>query len=395
MNRFFKNPCNLYITLQAFYSMQGVMIPTGGTILSQAILMVTMLMGIYYMIQTFSMSGKPVYFKGLNLLFFTLSVYGILLLLSNHHYMVKAFGYVIPKSNYLKYLFLSFPNVYTFYYFARKGYLTESLLRKWVIVFFCIAIFRYFDYQMSALQQLALAGSDAEEVTNNMGYVFAALIPSLAIFRRNIRLQYGLLLVCIAFIVMGMKRGAVLVGAVSLLYFVYLSYKYNRFSRWKMLFFVLLIVVASIGIVQYMLDTSDYFVGRVMQTEEGGSSGRDAIYGFFWNHFVNERDTFKYLFGNGANATLEIGVNYAHNDWLEIAINQGVLGLLVYLFYWLCFLKTVRQAKCNRTAQMVLTLTFLTFFIKTMFSMSYTDYSMVSCCAFGYYLVHYRDTERT
>ena len=30
--KFFKNPCNVYISLLVFYSMQGTMIPTGGTI---------------------------------------------------------------------------------------------------------------------------------------------------------------------------------------------------------------------------------------------------------------------------------------------------------------------------------------------------------------------------
>ena len=32
MNKFLKNPCNVYISLLAFYSMQGAIIPTGGTL---------------------------------------------------------------------------------------------------------------------------------------------------------------------------------------------------------------------------------------------------------------------------------------------------------------------------------------------------------------------------
>lgn len=69
MIRFLKNPCNFYITLMSFYSMQGTMIPTGGTAFSQLILLVTMLMGLYYTVKTISLKGKPVYFKGLSLLF--------------------------------------------------------------------------------------------------------------------------------------------------------------------------------------------------------------------------------------------------------------------------------------------------------------------------------------
>lgn len=90
MTKFFKNPCNIYISLLAFYSMQGTMIPTGGSVLSQMITLTTMLMGLYYTVKVMAMKGKPVYFKGLNLLFFIFVVYGLVLLFSDHHYVIKA-----------------------------------------------------------------------------------------------------------------------------------------------------------------------------------------------------------------------------------------------------------------------------------------------------------------
>ena len=396
MKKFLKNPCNIYISLLAFYSMQGTIIPTGGTIFSQLILLIAMLMGLYYTAKTRQMKGKPIYFKGLNLLFVTLVVYGVILLLSDHHYIIKAklFDNEVSKSSYLKSLFLSFPNIYTFYYFSRKKLLTESALRKWVIAFLGIGIFRFFDYQITSLQTLLLNGEDVEETTNNMGYLFVALMPGVVLFKNNIKLQYGIMIVCMIFVMMGMKRGAIIVGVVSLIYYLYFNFKYNnQISKGKVLFFSILIIVAAYFITEHMMESSDYFMSRIAQTREGNSSGRNEIYEHFWNHFKNEMDTFKFLFGNGANATLDIGVNYAHNDWLELAINQGVLGLLVYAIYWLCFWKTIRSIKYNKPAKLVLTLTFISFFIKTLFSMSYTGYSLFSCTVFGYYLAHCEDME--
>ena len=396
MKKFLKNPCNIYISLLAFYSMQGTIIPTGGTIFSQLILLIAMLMGLYYTAKTRQMKGKPIYFKGLNLLFVTLVVYGVILLLSDHHYIIKAklFDNEVSKSSYLKSLFLSFPNIYTFYYFSRKKLLTESALRKWVIAFLGIAIFRFFDYQITSLQTLLLNGEDVEETTNNLGYLFVALMPGVVLFKNNIKLQYGIMIVCMIFVMMGMKRGAIIVGVVSLIYYLYFNFKYNnQISKGKVLFFSILIIVAAYFITEHMMESSDYFMSRIAQTREGNSSGRNEIYEHFWNHFKNEMDTFKFLFGNGANATLDIGINYAHNDWLELAINQGVLGLLVYAIYWLCFWKTIRSIKYNKPAKLVLTLTFISFFIKTLFSMSYTGYSLFSCTVFGYYLAHCKDME--
>ena len=397
MTKFFKNPCNIYISLLAFYSMQGTMIPTGGSVLSQMITLTTMLMGLYYTVKVMAMKGKPVYFKGLNLLFFIFVVYGLVLLFSDHHYVIKAkrFGDgTVSNFSFLKNIFLSLPNIYTFYYFSTKKYLTEKLLKGWVFALFGVAVFRFFDNQMSAIQVQLLEGIDSDEVTNNMGYLFVALIPSVALFRNKNLLQYGMIIFCIAFIVMGMKRGAIIVGVLLMLYFLYFNYRYHQsMSKTKVLFFSALIVIAAVYIVQYMMETSDYFMARIAQTEEGGSSGRDAIYEHFWNHFKNETDNVKFIFGNGANATLGIYINYAHNDWLEIAINQGVLGLVVYALYWLGFLKTIWNTKHNKTARLVLSLAFISFFVESIFSMSYTGYSMMACTTFGYCLAHCQDQE--
>lgn len=397
MTKFLKNPCNIYISLLAFYSMQGTMIPTGGSVLSQMITLTTMLMGLYYTVKVMAMKGKPVYFKGLNLLFFIFVVYGLVLLFSDHHYVIKAkrFGDgTVSNFSFLKNIFLSLPNIYTFYYFSTKKYLTEKLLKGWVFALFGVAVFRFFDNQMSAIQVQLLEGIDSDEVTNNMGYLFVALIPSVALFRNKNLLQYGMIIFCMAFIVMGMKRGAIIVGVLLMLYFLYFNYRYHQsMSKTKVLFFSALIVIAAVYIVQYMMETSDYFMARIAQTEEGGSSGRDAIYEHFWNHFKNETDNVKFIFGNGANATLGIYINYAHNDWLEIAINQGVLGLVVYALYWLGFLKTIWNTKHNKTARLVLSLAFISFFVESIFSMSYTGYSMMACTTFGYCLAHCQDQE--
>ena len=395
MMNFLKNPCNIYLSFLTFYLIQGVMIPTGGTVFSQLILSCAMLMGIYYTVKTICLPNIPVYFTGLNMLFFMFIIYGILLLFSNHHYIIIFSWSEVPNSTFLKNIFLSLPNVYVFYYFSRKGYLTEKALKKWVIVFLASSVFRYIDNQMAFLDMMQLKGVQTKEMTNNMGYLFVALMPTIAVFKDKVRIQYGILILCMAFIMMAMKRGAIIVGTIMLIYILYFNYKYNKnVSKRKVIVFSLFIIVAAYFITEYMLESSDYFMSRIEQTKEGNSSGRNALYERYWNHFKNETDIFKYLLGNGANATLGIGVNYAHNDWLEIAIDEGVLGLVIYCIYWFCFWRTIASIKYNITAKLVLTLTFISFLIMTVFSMSYTEYSIYSCSVFGYYLAHYKEKEQ-
>ena len=392
---FLKNPCNIYLSFLTFYLIQGVMIPTGGTVFSQLILSCAMLMGIYYTVKTICLPNIPVYFTGLNMLFFMFIIYGILLLFSNHHYIIIFSWSEVPNSTFLKNIFLSLPNIYVFYYFSRKGYLTEKALKKWVIVFLASSVFRYIDNQMALLNMMQLKGVQTKEMTNNMGYLFVALMPTMAVFKDKVRIQYGILILCMAFIMMAMKRGAIIVGTIMLIYILYFNYKYNKnVSKRKVIVFSLFIIVAAYFITEYMMESSDYFMSRIEQTKEGNSSGRNALYERYWNHFKNETDIFKYLLGNGANATLGIGVNYAHNDWLEIAIDEGVLGLVIYCIYWFCFWRTIASIKYNITAKLVLTLTFISFLIMTVFSMSYTEYSIYSCSVFGYYLAHYKEKEQ-
>lgn len=394
MIKFLKNPCNIYLSFLTFYLIQGVMIPTGGTVFSQLIVSCAMLMGIYYTVKTICLPNIPVYFTGLNMLFFMFIIYGILLLFSNHHYIIIFSWSEVPNSTFLKNIFLSLPNVYVFYYFSRKGYLTEKALKKWVIVFLASSVFRYIDNQMAFLNMMQLKGVQTKEMTNNMGYLFVALMPTIAVFKDKVRIQYGILILCMAFIMMAMKRGAIIVGTIMLIYILYFNYKYNKnVSKRKVIVFSLFIIVAAYFITEYMLESSDYFMSRIEQTKEGNSSGRNALYEKYWTHFKNETDIIKYLFGNGANATLGIGVNYAHNDWLEIAIDEGVLGLVIYCIYWFCFWRTIASIKYNITAKLVLTLTFISFLIMTVFSMSYTEYSIYSCSVFGYYLAHYKEKE--
>ena len=395
MMNFLKNPCNIYLSFLTFYLIQGVMIPTGGTVFSQLILSCAMLMGIYYTVKTICLPNIPVYFTGLNMLFFMFIIYGILLLFSNHHYIIIFSWSEVPNSTFLKNIFLSLPNVYVFYYFSRKGYLTEKALKKWVIVFLASSVFRYIDNQMALLNMMQLKGVQTKEMTNNMGYLFVALMPTIAVFKDKVRIQYGILILCMAFIMMAMKRGAIIVGTIMLIYILYFNYKYNKnVSKRKVIVFSLFIIVAAYFITEYMLESSDYFMSRIEQTKEGNSSGRNALYERYWNHFKNETDILKYLLGNGANATLGIGVNYAHNDWLEIAIDEGVLGLVIYCIYWFCFWRTIASIKYNMTAKLVLMLTFISFLIMTVFSMSYTEYSIYSCSVFGYYLAHYKEKEQ-
>ena len=110
-----------------------------------------------------------------------------------------------------------------------------------------------------------------------------------------------------------------------------------------------------------------YFQKRIENTLDGNSSGRDVLYNSLANYFWNETTSMQFVFGSGANATLQVVGDYAHNDWLEIAVNQGVLGLLVYVFYWMLFCKTIMSSSLSPYAKLALQILFMIYFLKSLF----------------------------
>ena len=175
---------------------------------------------------------------------------------------------------------------------------------------------------------------------------------------------------------------------------LYLIWQIIRNARGNQRFIVILLTaalaVAGVYFVIDMMTSSDYFMQRLEATKEGNSSGRDSLYSFFWTYFTEKADAIQYLFGRGANGTLEIYYNYAHNDWLEIAVNQGLIGIFVFSIYWINFYKTWRQAT-NIDAKTIFAISLLIYFAKTLFSMSYTDMTYVSTSVLGYALSTYKN----
>ena len=377
------NRCDWFIIAWVLYYFQGVLYPTGGAI-STGLLGINLLVSIYCAIKIWQMPNHPPYIKGLNILVLMFSIYGFYFILMNPSTVYYRMSEISMASyNYIKAIYLSILPIYAFYYFSLKGYLTAERLRWWAVVFCISCVVSYFIYMQRALERLL---SSAEEITNNAGYLFLSLIPTWVLFRKKPLLQYAGLAFCMAFILMGMKRGAILIGGVVVLYLIWQIIK-NARGKQRVIVILLTAVLAVVGVyfVIDMMTSSDYFMQRLEATKEGNSSGRDSLYSFFWTYFTEKADAIQYLFGRGANGTLEIYYNYAHNDWLEIAVNQGLLGIIVYAVYWKQFYSTWRQSTYIE-AKTIIAIIGIIYFAKTLFSMSYGDMTYVCTSVLGYAL---------
>ncbi len=356
--------------------------------ITKTFLLATMLVSLYFFIILNSKYKLPLYFKALNPLILVFTIYGVFFLFSGGAIVE---GEKISGTSYLLDVYMSLLPVYAFYTFARRGQLTEKKMAYWSVVFLFLTIFVYYKTQVQIMTQLYDKGLEVDSVTNNTAYTFLGLMPALVVFRKRPLVQYAFLLICGIFIFLSMKRGAILIFTIVLLFFIYNNVKDEPSNKKKTVKIILSIIILISGFVfvSYLLDNNSFFLDRVNQTKSGESSGRNDIYKVYYNHFINENNFFHLLFGNGANGGLGFASVSAHNDWLEIAISQGIMGLLFYIYYWLCFAITWIRSTKVPISHYAIGIFFLIYFIASFFSMSFNSIVGPASMILGYYLALY------
>lgn len=386
--RQYLNTCNLYILLWVLYSLQGTLYASG-SIISQGILAILLAVSLYYFFVVNFTMKTPSAIKALNIFIVMLTLYGLLFWASGKIIIMKHTGLPLGAMGYLKGIYMSLLPVYAFYAFTDKGLLTEVNIRRWFFIFLAVVTASYFRVEREAMQMAMMEGSMQEEFTNNTGYTFLSLMPLLFFFSKNRMVQYFALAYIMAFIIMGMKRGAIIIGAIVVLYFLYQAFKNStKRSRFKVILLTIIIIISAYFYIANLVETSEYFQYRIEQTQEGATSGRDIIYTKLFTYFLQETTEWQFLFGSGANHTVAVAGNYAHNDWLELAVNQGCLGILVYLIYWICMYKTWRNSKSNSIIYSSFGAICVIFFLSTFFSMSYGSMSIYATLCLGYCLAN-------
>ena len=324
---------------------------------------------------------SPTFVKMLTVLFVMFLVYGLIVIVEKKDFITWRHNErTIRSFTYLLQICFSLLPVFVFYYYGKIGVLTKEYLIRRLPLFF---ITMYLCYHFTGVARMAYRG--AEDVTNNAGYIVLSIIPMLMFLKPGSLKQYLYLGFCLILIVFSVKRGAIIISlALAGIFFLYLFRKTTGLKKFFVIFALIVGMIGAYSVFDKMLDSSSYFQERVDDTMEGDSSGRDVIYEFFWNYYRNNTTQEEFLVGMGANATLDIFGQYAHNDWLEIAINQGLLGIVIYLLYWISFLRLLRKKKLPPDVKVALWMLFMIGFLKTLFSMSYREYSVYYSMVLGY-----------
>lgn len=374
------NKCDIYISLNILYSMQGLLYPSGA--INQLLQLLIILWGLIISFKyIFGNYRQTSFLKALSALVFMYCLYGGFLIIFGNPF-IQYLSYLPPRYLYLQSALRSLLSIYVFHHYASTRALSSGRMRVYAIALL-MSLIPQFYYEQNRI--MFISGRD--EVTNNIGYTFLSIMPMLFFFNKKPLVQYALLAIALLYIIMAMKRGAIaislVVAAALLMSNVFWGSKKHRF--WTISFTIILILCSLFFISKMMLE-SEYFAYRIEQTISGDSSGRDVLYDSIWQNILNETNLFYFLFGRGADSTWAIAGNYAHQDWLETLCNNGVIGGIVLLSFYVILLRdayTSRKvfSKNYYIAYMAL---FFIAFSKTFFSMSIQSMEISLSLLLGY-----------
>lgn len=381
------NQCDIYVGLWCIYMLQGVLYPQG--IINQFLQLMMLLWSMTAVCRYVVQSSIYSYSSILKVAFLLIGMYVIY---GTIHIMFDAPVKVHGQYYYLQVALNSLAPIFLFYEFTMNGKLTSERIQIYLPILIVTCILLYYKNESQVLLK-----TNAEEITNNAGYYFVPLIPFLFFYSRKPIIQYIFMATILIYVFMGMKRGAILIGVLGTIVLLYANMR-NSF-QWMKILFIMLTIIILVGIskyIDYMMANSSYFMARIEQTLDGDSSGRDIIYGKLWDTLLFEPSPFYFYFGRGAESTLKIIGNGAHQDWLETFCNNGLVGVFILFFFFYTFGKTAwksRQCFSGMMFYSFITL-FIIIFSKTLFSMSIQELDVSESMLIGYFAYELFNSEQ-
>lgn len=229
---------------------------------------------------------------------------------------------------------------FPFYYYSSKGIINQNNLQRFTLFLFLTTVL------INVFGRFNLAELySKDDVVLNQSYLFVNLLPLIFILFRRGPL-YLLVTITVLLVLWGAKRGAILCMVVELMVFIFYLFKYDSFGK-KHRGKILILFMMMIGVGAYYIERNDFLQERLTKTgTEDDRSGeiRTEMYKSLFEAYLLSSTSNEIVFGRGIGQTVSITGSLAHQDWLELLIDNGFVGLVLYIFMIiLCINKSFKR----------------------------------------------------
>lgn len=366
MKKVLNEPLVPLISFLLYYT-QGIIIPSG-SIYSQGLLLIYFFYGFYCFIKLHKTKISNLTLS-IDLFLFAQLIWSFATPYKFISYEPNDITYIVN----IKQLLSSFLTYYIAYYYCKIGKLTLKKIVFFFILYVVLTIPKFIYNEIQVLESFVSRGSNRENITNNIAYLFLDSFCFLPLIRNNKKLSVVILATVMFFILYSSKRGAILIMAVLLLLYIPLLLKGSLQN--KLIMSVLVVVLALVSI--EWINENEYLIGRLLEMKEGNSSGRDSIFSDIWMYCTGAGlNVVTLLFGHGIYSTIIIAGTMAHNDWLELFCCCGLVGVVLFINLFISLFKANKKSRiweykeCEKYAIIILGL-------KTLFSQSFTTATII------------------
>lgn len=184
--------------------------------------------------------------------------------------------------------------------------------------------------------ELRLLYSNSDYIRIGESYIIYFLLPFFLITRNNLIRILSILFVIVVMTI-SLKRGGIVSLSLGLISY-YLTNVFCTKGTRKLKHFgiaFLLLIVIYFVLTFAMQDYFNNLIERMNGIENDEGSSRFSVYAVTWQMIVNS-DFIHSIFGHGWNKVLEDSpMSFsAHNDFLEIMYDFGVIGIILYLYLY-------------------------------------------------------------
>ncbi len=273
-----------------------------------------------------------------------------------------------PELTYFGNMLCSTLPMFLFYVLSMHGVITRQSLTVFLILS-CICGYFYFRHAEDLII-LATLNREIGGLTVNASAIFLVIIP-LLFFIRNKWIVVLASIMIIFFIIYGAKRGNIISMAIPFYLLFRQNLKYN-----KTLINEAILFLVTVGLCYFAYDTminSDYVMNRIEKALEGDTSGRGEIFYTASQSWYNAEHLYNLIFGYGTDGTVNLIGIRAHNDWLEVLVDYGLIGFFSYLIFFVNLLKVSWRIRHNNQLFYALIAVFFIWFSKSLYSMGFAN----------------------
>lgn len=308
------------------------------------------------------------------------------------------YSLIYPFGTISTYVIIFVPLLTFFYFFCAYKEIEKWIIEVCILALFALLVYSYYvTYNTRVFE--SLVGSN-EFFVSNASYFVVYLLPFLLCIR-DMRIKIAAILIAVVVCLSSVKRGStVCLGVGVIVYLLELNrYSSKRWISFKSLLITTLILAAVYFVALQVSETSgDYISQRFESLNEDRGTHRLDIYRTTLS-MIFSSNPIQLLIGHGWNrVVVDSPLSYsAHNDFLEVLYDTGVVGFCLFISLWLHlwrWFKRLRMIKSPFTAPLAASLAIMLFGMMYSHILLYPFYYLMFCAQWGYIYMASKDADK-